>query len=330
MSPTAVYLPTQQRAELPCECVGVAEIKAQASSLCNIPAAHLLLFPCAPIVEDQEEPKGGAALHIAIGHAPDDSALVESVPPLAALLANHRTLVERVNRMRTALALSSEGSLLQASAQLHESIKQAAANEATLRPALDAAELAMRLRMSERRAATAERRVAELERQLAEARRHMPGPSAAATRAPAAEATDEPAVAASTTRLSSASDASRGGATLTTSPAADGRDECDEVLAAIRREKAADVDVPPELAGTVAALRGSLHRSLALLSEDLYREDVHAVSELLQNADDNEYAPGVEPSWTLHCAGGHCWSANNEVGMSAADVRALCLSLIHI
>ena len=44
--------------------------------------------------------------------------------------------------------------------------------------------------------------------------------------------------------------------------------------------------------------------SLALLSEDLYREDVHAISELLQNADDNSYAAGVEPKWTLHCAAG--------------------------
>ena len=46
-------------------------------------------------------------------------------------------------------------------------------------------------------------------------------------------------------------------------------------------------------------------------------------------ADDNSYAPGVEPTWTLHFAavgqGVHAvWTENNEVGMVPSDVSALC------
>ena len=50
------------------------------------------------------------------------------------------------------------------------------------------------------------------------------------------------------------------------------------------------------------------------------------MSELLQNADDNEYAAGVIPAWTLHVAddGAAAWTVNNERGMTPADVRALC------
>ena len=77
------------------------------------------------------------------------------------------------------------------------------------------------------------------------------------------------------------------------------------------------------------SLRGALHRSLRAPAEDLYRDDVHCISELLQNSDDNMYADDVEPTWVLHYAEAmapmaRCWTANNEQGMSALDVRAIC------
>ena len=73
-------------------------------------------------------------------------------------------------------------------------------------------------------------------------------------------------------------------------------------------------------------LKTLLHSNTNPIQQDLYRDDVHCVSELLQNADDNEYAPGVEPTWALHVAANNAavWTTNNEKGMTPSDVRALC------
>ena len=62
-----------------------------------------------------------------------------------------------------------------------------------------------------------------------------------------------------------------------TAGAKDG-DDARMVLEQIRREKGFGIDIPSELTATVEALRGGLRRSLALLSEDLYRDEVHCLS----------------------------------------------------
>ena len=171
---TAVVLPTQQRVQLELPAgASVADIQARAATLCGVPASHLVAFPCAPLASD-----GAAAelLHLAIGHAPMPSTLGSDgrVRPLVSLLAEHRSLVERVSRMHTALTLSQpaadDESDALATTQLTGELERLRVDESALRPTIDAAELEMRLRVSERRAEKAERRVIELERQLAESR----------------------------------------------------------------------------------------------------------------------------------------------------------------
>jgi len=46
-------------------------------------------------------------------------------------------------------------------------------------------------------------------------------------------------------------------------------------------------------------LQTQLNNALKLLSDDLYSKKSHFVLELVQNADDNEYASGVTPHLTL-------------------------------
>ena len=55
-------------------------------------------------------------------------------------------------------------------------------------------------------------------------------------------------------------------------------------------------------------------RALARLSQELYSADVHLVLELVQNADDNSYAPGALPALEFVLRGGSLLVLNNEVG----------------
>ncbi|EPP2136592.1 sacsin N-terminal ATP-binding-like domain-containing protein, partial [Vibrio alginolyticus] len=76
-----------------------------------------------------------------------------------------------------------------------------------------------------------------------------------------------------------------------------------------------------------------LHNSVQVLSEQLYSKDVHFVFELIQNAEDNHYAVGVEPK--LHfelldidptgTAGtkGCLAIYNNELGFELKNVKAV-------
>ena len=41
-------------------------------------------------------------------------------------------------------------------------------------------------------------------------------------------------------------------------------------------------------------------------------------------ADDNDYAPSVEPSFIVHYDGSAVWTINNELGFKPSDVRAIC------
>ena len=57
-------------------------------------------------------------------------------------------------------------------------------------------------------------------------------------------------------------------------------------------------------------------RSLKRLSEELYSKDTHFVLELIQNADDNEYEEGVEPSLVFVVDRSEVVAMNNERGFS--------------
>jgi len=67
-----------------------------------------------------------------------------------------------------------------------------------------------------------------------------------------------------------------------------------------------------------------LDRALKLLSQDLYAKDIHFVLELLQNAEDNTYAPGVVPEVRFILTDDAILVQNNELGFSEENVRSLC------
>lgn len=68
-----------------------------------------------------------------------------------------------------------------------------------------------------------------------------------------------------------------------------------------------------------------LQNALKLLSEELYTKPTHFMFELIQNADDNKYAPGVTPRLSVvYSKGGLLWVGCNEFGFTAENVRAIC------
>ena len=60
------------------------------------------------------------------------------------------------------------------------------------------------------------------------------------------------------------------------------------------------------------------------LAEQLNTEDVHFVQEMIQNADDSQYHPGVSPILSFHLESSTLRIDCNEAGFSEQDVRALC------
>lgn len=78
--------------------------------------------------------------------------------------------------------------------------------------------------------------------------------------------------------------------------------------------------------------RDNQMHSLKLLSEDLYAKDTHFIFELIQNAEDNDYAPGVKPSLRitieesedLTYRGPALIIENNERGFRQDQVAAIC------
>jgi hypothetical protein len=74
----------------------------------------------------------------------------------------------------------------------------------------------------------------------------------------------------------------------------------------------------------IANMRAQLDRALQLLSKDLYAKDIHFVLELLQNAEDNSYAPGVLPELRFILTEDAILVQNNETGFTEENVRSLC------
>ncbi|KAJ0077148.1 hypothetical protein Patl1_36513 [Pistacia atlantica] len=76
-----------------------------------------------------------------------------------------------------------------------------------------------------------------------------------------------------------------------------------------------------------------LHKTVKLLSAELYAKDVHFLMELIQNAEDNEYPEGVDPSLEFvltSCditgtgAPATLLVFNNEKGFSAENMESIC------
>jgi hypothetical protein len=98
-----------------------------------------------------------------------------------------------------------------------------------------------------------------------------------------------------------------------------------EIIERIRRQEyLIGVELPPDVEEGARNMRLNLNNALKTLSEDLYSKETHFVLELVQNADDNEYAAGLDPELSFHLTAGRLIVQNNEVGFTEANVAALC------
>lgn len=64
--------------------------------------------------------------------------------------------------------------------------------------------------------------------------------------------------------------------------------------------------------------------TVPLVTDELYESNTHFFSELLQNADDNEYPPEVTPELVIELYEDRIEVLNNEVGFQPEHVRAIC------
>lgn len=92
----------------------------------------------------------------------------------------------------------------------------------------------------------------------------------------------------------------------------------------VRRTFLVGDDVPENLKEGALNLQTQLNNALRLLSEDLYSKKSHFVLELVQNADDNDYAKGVTPELTLDVRPDRLVLTNNEIGFSEENIGAIC------
>ena len=104
-----------------------------------------------------------------------------------------------------------------------------------------------------------------------------------------------------------------------------GAAEARRVVDRIRREEfGVGLALSSQGAALVERQNERLGRALQRLSVDLYSTDSHFVLELVQNADDNRYGPGVVPALAFHVGSDAVAVRNNEVGLTERNVRALC------
>ncbi|EQC30998.1 hypothetical protein SDRG_11186 [Saprolegnia diclina VS20] len=102
-------------------------------------------------------------------------------------------------------------------------------------------------------------------------------------------------------------------------------DACRSLVESIRRDNfGIGLPVTPETQAFLQRQHQRLERALKRLSEELYAASTHFVLELIQNADDNTYAPGVSPCATFVVTDDAITFVCNEVGFQPAHVRALC------
>eukprot|EP00211_Chloroparvula_japonica_P020617 CAMPEP_0119145248 /NCGR_PEP_ID=MMETSP1310-20130426/37223_1 /TAXON_ID=464262 /ORGANISM="Genus nov. species nov., Strain RCC2339" /LENGTH=74 /DNA_ID=CAMNT_0007137053 /DNA_START=47 /DNA_END=267 /DNA_ORIENTATION=+ len=60
------------------------------------------------------------------------------------------------------------------------------------------------------------------------------------------------------------------------------------------------------------------------LGEELYDRDVHFILEILQNADDNSYGPGVVAKVDFMLLRDRVVIRNNELGFRKEDIASIC------
>lgn len=77
---------------------------------------------------------------------------------------------------------------------------------------------------------------------------------------------------------------------------------------------------PPQDSPVTVKLRNALEH----LSTSLYCSDVHFVSELVQNADDNEYSASRKPTLLIQLYAHAVVIYNNEIGFSKSNIIAIC------
>ncbi|KAJ6672190.1 ATP/DNA BINDING PROTEIN-RELATED [Salix viminalis] len=80
-------------------------------------------------------------------------------------------------------------------------------------------------------------------------------------------------------------------------------------------------------------LAAMLDQAVKYLSAELYAKDVHFLMELIQNAEDNEYLEGVDPSLEFVLTSRDITNTgapatllvfNNEKGFSAENINSIC------
>ncbi|CAK9136556.1 unnamed protein product [Ilex paraguariensis] len=87
------------------------------------------------------------------------------------------------------------------------------------------------------------------------------------------------------------------------------------------------------IGGEPNPLTEDLHQAVKNLSAELYAKDVHFLMELIQNAEDNEYLEGVEPSLEFVITSRDITATgalatllvfNNEKGFSPKNIESIC------
>lgn len=98
-----------------------------------------------------------------------------------------------------------------------------------------------------------------------------------------------------------------------------------ELIERIRKEK---FGIGVELHGDARTLFDNaiswIRNLLKIVAEDLYSKESHFVLELVQNADDNSYQSGVDPSLIFKLKSDCIVVINNEIGFEEKNIRALC------
>ncbi|MCJ1319566.1 hypothetical protein MMC15_004902 [Xylographa vitiligo] len=107
--------------------------------------------------------------------------------------------------------------------------------------------------------------------------------------------------------------------------------EAEEVIKRIRKghgiiegDLIEELKQHPDLAAALEGLHVNLRNSVKLLSEELNTKDAHCVLEMVQNANDNFYDPGVQRKLHFHLQPMKLRVDCNEKGFSEANVKAIC------
>lgn len=102
------------------------------------------------------------------------------------------------------------------------------------------------------------------------------------------------------------------------------RRECAAVVDRIRHTYGVDKEyTDPDAMETIRCNTERVGNAVVQLSDQLYSKDLHFVMELLQNAEDNAYPPGVVPCLEFVLTRDALLVLNNETGFQEGDVRAL-------